>query len=44
VHPSPAAKETSRDDASVVEDDQFIASEQIGKMHKKSIFQAAFGA
>jgi len=44
VNSSAAAKEAGGNDAGVIENDQFIATEQIGEIYKKMIIQVAFGA
>jgi hypothetical protein len=42
THSSAAAKEASGNDASVIENNQLIAPQQIGKIYKKAILHATF--
>ena len=40
----PPAKEACGNDARVVQDEEFIAAEQVGKFRKKPVVEAASGA
>jgi hypothetical protein len=44
VDPGATAKQTSGNDPSVIQDEQFIATEQVGKIGEEAIIENAFRA